>query len=98
MVTNVLTNASRQYILVSSPNGQLQKKEVNGLHKVKALCGLIHAKYDSEADFSRKLGWNRQRLNRITTGRKAPTLEETAQIASALNESFDVIAKIFLQR
>lgn len=64
--------------------------------KVRELSGLIHAKYDSESDMARELGWPRQRLNRITNGVKEPDLEEAALIAGCLGVSLDRIAGIFL--
>lgn len=65
--------------------------------KIRELCGLIHSKYDTEADFARALGWKRQRLNRITTGAREPDLHETAEIAAKLDTSLEEIAAIFLR-
>lgn len=65
--------------------------------KVRELCGLIHSKYDSEADFARALGWPRQKLNRITTGAKEPDLQEVSAMATELGYGLDEIASIFLQ-
>lgn len=65
--------------------------------KIRELCGLIHSKYDTEADFARDLGWPRQRLNKITTGAKEPDLHETAEIAAKLDASLEDIAAIFLR-
>ena len=65
--------------------------------KVRDLCGLIHARYDSESDFAKDLGWSRQRLNMITTGRREPDLEDVAQMSALLNRPLDEIAYIFLK-
>ena len=64
--------------------------------KIRELCALIHSKYDSESEFARKLGWDRRRLNKITTGVKEPDLQEAAEIASGLDTSITCIANIFL--
>jgi transcriptional regulator with XRE-family HTH domain len=67
------------------------------LSKVRELCGLIHSQYDSESDFARQLGWSRQRLNGITTGKREPNLEDVARMSAALNRPLDEIAQIFLR-
>lgn len=64
--------------------------------KVRELCGLIHSKYDTEAELARELGWNRQKLNRITNGTKEPDLVEATAIAKALDVSIERIANIIL--
>ena len=52
------------------------------------LNGLIHKNYDSESEMAISMGWSRQRLNRITNGKKVPDLIEVNCIANALNTSF----------
>lgn len=64
--------------------------------KIRPLSSLIHGVYDSEAAFARELGWNKQRLNKITTGQKEPDIVEAAEIAQKLGVSLDLIADIFL--
>ncbi len=64
--------------------------------KVRELCGLIHSKFDTEADLARELGWNRQKLNRITNGTREPDLAEAAALAAALGVSIDRVANIIL--
>ena len=66
--------------------------------KVKGLKSLIYGKFDSEAAFARELGWNRQRLNKITTGMKEPDINEAYEIACKLDQSVDTIAKIFCDK
>lgn len=68
------------------------------MERVYELCGLIHAKFENESCFADKLGWPRQRLNKITTGRKEPNLNEVSEIAAGLQEPFEKIANIFLSR
>lgn len=64
--------------------------------KVLEICGMIHSKYESEARFAEALGWPRQRLNKITNGKKEPDLQEVAEMANGLNEPLEKIAYIFL--
>lgn len=66
--------------------------------KIRTLCGLIHSKFDSEAQFARALGWPRQRVNKITNGLREPTLDEVDSISKVLDESFEKIAYIFLSQ
>lgn len=46
---------------------------------------------------AKKLGWTRQRLNKITTGAHEPDIYEAAALAGVLNISVDGIADIFLR-
>lgn len=64
--------------------------------KIPQLNGLIHANYDNESEMARAMGWSRQRLNKITTGRRLPDLNEVQALAEALNTSFSSMAQIFL--
>ena len=57
---------------------------------------MITDQYKTESQAARALGWSRQRLNRITTGRKEPDLKEVDAIAKLLNKSLGEIAAIFL--
>ena len=66
------------------------------MEKIKAFKSLIYARYDSESAFARDLGWSRQRLNRITNGRKEPDLDEVQILANKLGQSFSDVANIFL--
>ena len=65
--------------------------------RVSELRGIIYSKYDSESQFAKELGWNRQRLNKITNGIKEPDLEEVAAIANKLDRTTDEIFHIFLR-
>ena len=66
--------------------------------KVRELTSMIYGQFDSEAAFARSLGWDRRKLNKITTGTREPNLCESAAIAAALGVSLDSIADIFLRR
>lgn len=61
------------------------------------LSSMIHAVYGSESQMAKTMGWSRQRLNRITNGKKVPDLFELDDIASALNTPFLSVAHIFLR-
>lgn len=60
------------------------------------LNGLIHAKYNTESEMAEKMGWSRQRLNKITNGRRMPDLFEVDKMAGILDTSFMDLANIFL--
>lgn len=62
------------------------------------LSGMIHAKYPNESAMAKEMGWTRQKLNKITTGRKMPDLQETKEIASALDKSLSDVAEVFLKQ
>ena len=65
--------------------------------KIMGLNGLIHGQYDSEAAFAEKIGWPRQKLNRITNGDQPPSLDDVREIAEGLNVPFMMVANIFLE-
>lgn len=57
---------------------------------------MILEKYRSEAACARKIGWERQRLNKITTGFREPSVYELNEIAKALDTSVNRLVPIFL--
>lgn len=61
-----------------------------------ALKGLIYGKYGKEVNLAKALGWSKQRLNRITTGRSMPNVEELNALAVALDTSVERMVHIFL--
>lgn len=68
------------------------------MNKVRELKALIYKKYDTEAEFARAIGWPRQRLNKITSGRKEPTISEVNEISVGLDEPVQQIASFFLAK
>lgn len=60
------------------------------------LRGMIYRKFKNEAECARKMGWSRQRLNKITTGKKIPDVNEVNDIATALEEPVENVLYIFL--
>lgn len=61
------------------------------------LRGLIYGKYESETQLANELGWTKQRLNVITTGRREPNLEEVQALAEKLDKSVGDMVHIFLR-
>ena len=61
------------------------------------LNGMIHAKFESETQMAQSIGYSRQRLNKITTGKKVPDLFELRDMAGALDQSIADLAHIFLR-
>ena len=57
---------------------------------------VIYGKFQTEMAGAAQMGWARQRLNKITQGKKEPTASELAAIAKATGKGIDDIAKIFL--
>ncbi|MCL2140302.1 MAG: helix-turn-helix domain-containing protein [Dehalococcoidia bacterium] len=66
--------------------------------KIKEFRGLVYAKYDSEAAFARDLGWQKQRLNKISNGIKEPDLLEASIMAKYLGVELDYLVSIFLRK
>lgn len=64
--------------------------------KILPLRGMIYAKFDSESKCAEALGWSRQRLWKITTGKREPTLDEVKSLSDVLEEPFMNIANLFL--
>jgi transcriptional regulator with XRE-family HTH domain len=61
-----------------------------------SLRELICSKYDTQSECARQLGWDRQKLSYIVNGRRLPSLEDTVQLAKALDVSVDVITQKIL--
>lgn len=64
--------------------------------KVRQLRSLIYGNYDTEADFARAIGWERQKLSKITNGVKVPDIDELNQLARGLDRPIEEIVNIFL--
>lgn len=58
--------------------------------------GRIYEKYRNQSELARALGWNKQRLSRILTGAKTPTLAEVRELSKKLEMLFEDTANIFL--
>lgn len=58
---------------------------------------MIYGKFDTEKDCAEAMGWPRQRLNKITAGKKEPSVSEVVAIACAVGKSVEQVADIFLR-
>lgn len=76
---------------------QTSNKGGDNLEKVKELRALIYGSYNSESEMADFMGWKRQRLNKITNGKKEPDLVEINELSRALDKSVEEIAQIFLR-
>ena len=66
-------------------------------NKIYELRSIIYGKFDSQTKFANELGWSKQRISKISSGKKEPTISETSKIAKALGIDISVIADIFVQ-
>lgn len=66
------------------------------MERVYELSSLIHAKFRSESDFARAIGWTKQRVNKIVNGKMQPSLGDAIAMAQTLEVSLSKIAEIFL--
>lgn len=64
--------------------------------RVKEFRGLIYSKFNSEAEFARALGWQRQAVNKLSNGNKQPNLIEIDAMAKVLQVSEIDLMHIFL--
>ena len=62
------------------------------------LNGLIHGQYPNQASFADKIGWPRQKLNKIVNGNKQPSIEEVQEIAEGLGVPFMMVCNFFLKQ
>lgn len=58
---------------------------------------LIYGCFKSESEMARRMGWNKQRLNKITTGMKTPNVNDINKMANALDTSVGILCDIFLE-
>ena len=60
------------------------------------LRGLIHGQYKSLSEFAREIGWSRQKLHRVLSGKMPPSIRDVQDIAEGLKVPFAFIIKFFL--
>lgn len=56
----------------------------------------IYGKFNSQAEFSREIGWGVNRINKILNGKCIPDVNECAVIATALEMSREEYIDIFM--
>ena len=64
--------------------------------RIKEVRKLIYEKYNSEAEMASRIGWSKQRLNRITNGAKRPSLRDISELSIGLEIDATELARIFL--
>lgn len=62
------------------------------------LRGMIYARFKTEADCARQLGWPKQKLNYITNGKRMPDIKDTVELANTLQVDAGSLISIFLAR
>ncbi len=62
------------------------------------LRGWICGQYGSISALSRHMGWGRQKLQRIVSGKQIPILADLCDLSCALNKSMMELAQIFLDK
>jgi transcriptional regulator with XRE-family HTH domain len=64
--------------------------------KILGLSSIIHSKFENESQLAKALGWSRQRLWKITNGKRVPSLAELDEMSSILGCSIMDIAVFYL--
>ena len=59
---------------------------------------LILEKYGTESEFASHLGWTRQQLNRYTTSKRLPGLQQLERMATGLDVPLGDLALLFLDQ
>lgn len=62
-----------------------------------SIKALVYAKYSTEAELARILGWTRQKLNLTTHMKREPNLEDIVQLSKALDTGIEKLILLFLQ-
>lgn len=65
--------------------------------KVFELRSLIYGKFDSQTEFAEHLQWSKQRLSKVTSGKKEPSISEISEIAKGLDMEISDLVPIFVQ-
>lgn len=61
------------------------------------LDSLIHGQFPSQAAFARHIGWHKQKINRIVSGKMMPSIEDVQTIAEGLGVPSMAVMKFFLK-
>jgi len=61
-----------------------------------SLRAKIYGKYASQAEFSRQIDWDINKINKIIKGKRTPDVDECAKISNILGLSRDEYFDIFL--
>lgn len=63
---------------------------------VAKLRGEIYSKFSTQKAFADSIGWPRQKLHKILTGKQVPNVTEIKQIADGLSLTNQAMFEIFL--
>ena len=58
--------------------------------------GAVLNRFKSYTEFAEVLGWPKQRLSKIITGKKIPNVNEIAEMADGLDMTINGVAEFFL--
>ena len=65
--------------------------------KISELRSLIYGRFDSQTEFAEYLGWSKQRLSKVTSGKKEPSISEVFEISQGLGIDLPTTMRIFVQ-
>ena len=65
------------------------------MDELKELRSMIYRTFRNAADMSRELGWGKQKLHRIVTGRQAPNVVDLYAMADALEVERPKLCDLF---
>lgn len=66
-------------------------------NRIMGLDSLIHGQFPSQAAFARHIGWHKQKINNIVSGKMTPSIEDVQTIANGLGVPIMMIMKFFLR-
>ncbi len=65
---------------------------------VNELRSMISTRFQSEAEFARAMGWSKQKMNKITTGKQLPDISELNKMSEMLDVGAPVLLRVFLPK
>jgi len=65
--------------------------------KIYELRSIIYGKFDSQTKLADALGWSKQRISKISSGKKEPSIREAHRIAEVLEMDIATVVEIFVQ-
>ncbi len=79
---------------MNSPNGDTEVKELD----IRKLRGEIAAEYKTQVAFADAIGWHKNKVSNMLSGRYKPDTDEVAMIANVLKLDERRYCDIFLPR
>ena len=58
---------------------------------------MIYGRFDSQTKLAEVLGWSKQRVSKISSGKKEPTIREAYKLAEVLEIDIAKVAEVFVQ-